>query len=784
VPQPTSEADAAPVPAITGYRAGDLLIDLGRAIATRDGQELALPRLSFDLLVALARAAPNVATVDELMRQVWPKVIVNPETLAQRVKLLRTALGDDPQQPRYVLGVRGRGYRLACAVDPVYESSGAAPIQGGRRWRRSAVLALLLATATTAAWFLWRPSPQRPAVAQATTQPSPRSIAVLPFKDLNGDREDDILALGIPEGILHQLASLENLDVIARTSSFSFQGHDQDIRTIGQQLGARYILEGSVQRDKQRLRVTAQLVDAQTGGHIWSMQFDKTPQNIFEMQDAIALDVARALSISLQPGAEPMRQGSTTFDAYLEYLQATKLLDTWRWADMKAAAIHATRAIALDSRFADAFVLLAQANVRYAEYDTGPDHKKRFQEALPPALTALNHALELNPRSSSAYAERGYIKAFSDLAAGEADLRKALELNASNVQAIEELAAVVYENPARRGEALVLIDRALKLDPLEPRLDVIKATYLFYGRSDIGGAEKLLQDALQRNPMFEPALSRLAEVYWCSGRLAEAIKVAEQAVAADATAVQPLQILQNLYLDVRDLPAAEQVTRLISPPSPVLKIALLLAKGKMPEAGSQALRAASLADVTPIAEPLMVAAIRLNASSTGQYQQAIDVLGDRAESGWDEKGQLVVADPSSGYLNVVGLGDLLIQSGQEPSGRRILEATLVAMDHEATVLHRGKLWQSHMRAVALALLGRNEDALAELHTAIIQRHSINDWWYLLEVEPAFEKLRQDPRFQDIVRFARTHSEQERNALMQLRATKVVPDRSAKLAGHG
>jgi TolB-like protein/DNA-binding winged helix-turn-helix (wHTH) protein/Tfp pilus assembly protein PilF len=775
----TSDTDATAAPEITGYRVGDLLIDLGRAVTIRDGEEISLPRLTFDLLIALARAAPNVATTDELMRQVWPKVIVNVETVAQRVKLLRAAIGDDPQEPRYIAGVRGRGYRLVCTVEPLYASDKAPQVQGGSSRKRAAVVMLLVAALAAAGWLGWRQLVYHPAPPPMAGQLPPRSIAVLPFKDLNGDREDDVLALGIPEALLHQLARFEDLDVIARTSSFSFQGHDQDVRTIGQQLGARYILEGSVQRDQRRLRVTAQLVDAQSGAHVWSMQFDRTPQNIFEMQDAIALDVARALNISLQPGAAPSKQGTTPFEAYLEYLQGSRLLDTFRVPDMKAAAIHASRAIALDPNYADAFVLLAQANVRFAEYNPVPDRERQYREALPAALALLDRALALKPNSSSAYAERAYINWESDPAAAEADYRKALELNPSDVQALEGLAAVVYDNPARSSEALALIDRALKLDPLEPRLDVVKATYLFYGRSDRDGAEKLLQETLRRNPLYGPALGRLVEIYQGDGRFADGIKIAEQLMAADPKWAQMQQILQHLYLDIQDLESAEQVTQLLSPPNPALTTALLLAKGRVSDAGVQAWRTVSLGAMTPISEALTIRALRLHARRTGQYRQAIEYLAKQSHTQWDAADQPIISDSGSLYVNVVGLADLLMQSGQQERGRRLLEATLVSMDHEAAAFGRGTLWHHDMRGVALALLGRDEEAIAELHASIVLRQSMYTWWYDLELEPAYQKLRQDPRFQEILNSARTHAASERQALARLRSSNVVPDRSRR-----
>ena len=324
--RPTDERDSSRVsepdtsaltPGIVGYRIGDIEVHLGRAIATRQGGVLSLPPLSFDLLIALARAAPNVATLDDLIRQVWPKSVVSPESLSQRIKLLREALGDDSQYPRYIAGVRGRGYRLVAPVEELRE-----PIPqtlSTPRSRAPIALAILISLVTIAAgvWLVkFRDHPV--SVNSNLASLPPRSIAVLPFRDMSsGQPASDILALGIPEAVLHQLASLDRLDVIARTSSFAFQNREIDVREIGRRLNARYLLEGSVQRDGEQLRVTAQLVDAQSGEHIWSMRFDKTPQRIFELQDAIALEVTRALKLSLDPveTGDIKAQGSADFAA-------------------------------------------------------------------------------------------------------------------------------------------------------------------------------------------------------------------------------------------------------------------------------------------------------------------------------------------------------------------------------------------------------------------------------------------------------------------------------------
>lgn len=235
------------------YTVGDLSVDEGQSRVSRAGIDLPLPKLSFDLLVALSRAAPNVLSLDALVDQVWPGLVVSPETVSQRVKLLRGVLEDDAKNPRYIVGVRGRGYRLCVP-----------------------------------------PRPERVLVTAA----SPRSIAVLPFENLGDSPSDHVISLGVPEAVLHLLASLNEVVVIARTSSFAYQG-DRDARSIGQALSARYLLEGSVQSAGGRLRLTTRLIDAQSNSDIWSMRFDRAREDAFALQDEIATQVARALTVSL-----------------------------------------------------------------------------------------------------------------------------------------------------------------------------------------------------------------------------------------------------------------------------------------------------------------------------------------------------------------------------------------------------------------------------------------------------------------------------------------------------
>ena len=282
------------------YRLADLTIDVGRAEVRRNDQLIPLPRLSFDLLLALVKAAPDLVTVDQLMAQVWPGVVVNAETVSQRVKLLRVALEDDPKHPRYIAVSRGRGYRILGHVttpDPTEAIETLTEVAPPKlpRWAFGALAAATLA-GLAALFFLQRDQPQ---ATNAAVTLSDRSVAVLPFDSPGQSPQDAALAFGVAETLLHRLSASKELTVIARQSSFSFAPRGADVREIGRKLNARFLVEGSLQSTPDRLRITAQLIDATTGAHVWSLQFDRKPQDLFVIQDEIADKVTEAMRISM-----------------------------------------------------------------------------------------------------------------------------------------------------------------------------------------------------------------------------------------------------------------------------------------------------------------------------------------------------------------------------------------------------------------------------------------------------------------------------------------------------
>ena len=600
---------------------------------------------------------------------------------------------------------------------------------------------------------------------------------MLPFVGLGKADNSDLLALGIPEAVLHQLATLSRLQVIARTSSFAFRDNSVDARTIGQRLNARYLLEGSVQSDRGRLRVTAQLIDAASGDHVWSMQLDKTTGDVFALQDEIALRVARALQISLDAGATGQLSANptTNFDAYLEYLQASVLLDTWRLADMQAAITRAAKAVELDPRFAAAYVLLARATIRSAEFEVTADRPQRMAIAQQQAQQWLQRALALDPNDSRAYVERAYLTAFGDTVAAEKDYRRALELNPNDADAYEGLATILADQPARREAAVVAIDQARKLNPLEPRLDVIKATLLYYGRGDADGAVDLLTSTLTRNPLYEPALARLEELRWATGHPAEAVNLGEQVLSRDPRSAEARQILLLAYLDMDELRAAQSVAAGNDHADPSAAIGPRLYAHDLQGAADLAYAAAASDTLSGATEVLGANAIRVAARKSGQFARAAALFTQRGKIQWDPSGQLLQGDITSLQLNAVSLGDMLMQMGDTARARVVLESSLAAMDHDIQVNQRGDSWYYLMRPIALSLLGRPDEAIAVLQKRAACRCNSGNW-FKLDLEPAYAPLHNDARFVALQAQSRAHIQSERTALQRLRAQGLVPRR--------
>jgi TolB-like protein/DNA-binding winged helix-turn-helix (wHTH) protein/Tfp pilus assembly protein PilF len=780
------------------YRVGDLLVDAGRGQVSRGEHELALPKLSLNLLIALVRAAPNLLTMDEIMDQIWPGIVVSPETLTQRVKLLRDSLGDDPKSPRYIGGVRGRGYRIVAEVsafepprtDPTIAEP---PITVGRaamkRWH-TGILMLLTAAIVggLAAW--WKHGYESSSVTvsrKVVTVSAPvRSIAVLPFENLSNAAEGPAIALGMSEAVLHRLASLNELQVIARTSSFAFQGH-QDVREIAEKLHTHYLLEGSVQSDPTRMRITAQLIDASTGADVWSIRLDRPIRDVFAIQDEIASAVAQSLQVSMDAAEHEKlaERGTGSFDAWLAYQQGRALLATRRATDIESAKQRFELAIKFDPNFASAHASLAEAYVTQgfvanSEYwfgvasDLTPTARSKV-EAL------LDRALAIDPNNADAYLVRGWLNQFYSSA--EADFRRGLALSPNNAAGMVRFARVLYRtvdphthnfDPASRAAAFALIDHARQLDPLSPSVHLAKAIMVAYGHGDLKQAIELAQQSLAQDPNFYPALTRLAEFRSESvGDLADAVKYAEQALALEPRSLYTRHLLSRLYLQLEEYDSARQVIAEGGGTDDMGQLPLLLYRQEWRLAGEAAYKA----DVATLFDWVITIPVLMRlAMMPGGNPQAAKGLEDFAPVTWSADGQPALTGTVIDTETPIALAQVLIASGEKERGHRLLRLMLGAMDRDAHDLGRGDLWFCDSRPSALALLGERDAALD-----VIQRctnlYFPLDWWYHLPHAPAYDSIRQDPRFQAYLSITRSRVAQQRKLLLAMRKAKLIPARS-------
>ena len=788
---PPDSGEDRPVTAI--YRVADLTVDTGRITVLREGQPLPVTGLSFDLLVALIEASPRVVSQDELMDRVWKGLVVGPETVSQRVKLLRDALDDDPRHPRYVAGVRGRGYRLlpdvlradattaatvpATSTTPAPSTAPAA--QARPRWWIAALVAGVAVIAGVVAWMLTATEQQTAVPSAETAAIAPaRSVAVLAFENRGGAAGTDVFAEGIPETVLHQLARLPGLTVISRGSSFAFQGQKADLRDIGRQLNVRYLLEGSVQTAGTRLRVTSSLVDARSGASIWSMQFDRAATDVFAVQDEIAVEVARAMQLTLDAGAEAvasLRQGATTsYEAYLAFLRGRALLASSRVSDLSKAAESLAAAIRHDPKFASAYVLLARARASLA--DQGADQDRSFSQAIEEAMELLDQAIRLDSKNGEAFVERGYLRIFDDPAAADADLRRGIGLSPNYARGYEGLAAVMFQSVARRREALELIEKARRLDPLAPHLEVLKAMYLFWGAADAPQAVRILEDLLERDPLYVPAIVRLAEVRWTAqGEFAEAVQLGEQAVSLDPGNEYAWRLLVQSYLDMDEMTAASAAARRVTSDPDFGALAVQVHRGEWRVAGETAYRMIEANRTAPRSERYVAIAIARHARETGQYGRAIDVLSAWALVDWDGDEPVLQGQLDLGQ-GVVALADVMAAGGERVRADALLEAFLEDARTQVSTYGRGAAWLNDSRAAALSQLGRQDEAMAVLGEQLRLGFGNHQWRENLELQPAFGPLRSRKDFQAIVAATRAIAAREREQLEGMRADGLVPDR--------
>jgi len=730
------------------FRIGDLTLDTGRRLLLCDSKPIPLGRLTYQLLLTLVEAAPNMVSHDQLIDSVWGGRSASPETISQRIKLLRDALSDDPHNPRYVELVRGQGYRLLPRVEVLPDES---PARRRPRWVVPMGAAISLAAA--AAIVFWIMAARIDAVPERT------SVAVLPFTDLSPGQDKQYLADGLAEEILNLLSKVTTLRVIARTSSFTFRDKDADIARISKALGVTHVLEGSVRKEGDRIRVTVRLVDASNGSRVWSESYDQPVGDVLALETNVARSVAAELRANLQNLADVPAKGVNA-EAYELYLRGQHEL---RVREFGAAVRYLEQAITIDPGFIPAYYSLGAA---YREQVS--DVQVPMAENRAKLRELLGRGLRVKPDDPGLLALGALLARYDgDIKLAEQRFATARQKDPSS-RTVQRVYAIFRLDQGYPDEALALTRRIRDVDPLNSDLYIgFWADYM-----DLGNAKEAIASAERYRENVAPtkttadcliALTRWILLGDLAGSIEHGSRYAAQVEQA-GEGTPPL--LPLLYYDIGDLQKADSLMErgrwaLRSEYEMVAVEAYRhLAHGEIEEA--QQLAVATLTAPKKIwgGDQGDVILVRLAVDALlarGEAQRAVDFLETLApeyarykarkdidpadfspapipvKSAWSSFPALYFADYSRA----------LRAAGDQAGANQML-------DHLEAVLElrrkRGLVMEERHAAEASALRGRTDTALDALEKAERDRTIYYRWHLVLQHNEIFAGFRDHPRF--------------------------------------
>ncbi len=500
------------------FRLGDWIIRPRRDCIERGDEVVLVHSRPMAVLEYLATAGGEVVTRDELFDNVWPGVIVTDDALTQCIVELRKAFGDSAHDAQIIKTIPKVGF---CLIPPVvflteeqmaaHDKQDKAPVGAtntrGRLTAAASFVAVVIVLALVVYWYLDRPQEV------VIVSPIP-SIAVLPFTDMSEGGDQAYFADGLSEELLNSLAQVKGLKVIGRTSSFYFRDKNEKLPVIAETLGVSYLLEGSVRKDGNRLRITAQLLEASSGFHLWSETYDRELENIFAVQDEISAAITHALKkpLGIQLDVTPRMMATTNTEAHDAYLRGRYLLYQRGQDNIETAIREFKKAIALDPDYALAHAELAIAILAPWPHESG---ELPITEALARATPHAERAIALNPTLAEAnLASARVMIVQGDSNKARAYYRRAIQINPNYSLAHRYLAQILYSDLGQYKDAIALQETAFRLDPLMRPMDWIIFINLIY-RNRLAEAEQHMEQYVSDNPSRYAAWQgRLHSIDW------------------------------------------------------------------------------------------------------------------------------------------------------------------------------------------------------------------------------------------------------------------------------
>lgn len=511
-------------------------LDAARGCLTAERGEIDLRPKSFEVLRYLVEHAGRLVSKDELMQAIWPNVTVTEHSLTHCISEIRSAIGDRDQT--IIKTVPRRGYLFSAPVHtpamPVRDGSepanpiAAVPSVSRRglsnmRLRASMLLVVLALGVLAAAAFAWI------ATTKSSAPEERPSLAVLRFANQSGDPSQDYLAEGLSEDLITSLSRISNLFVIGRHSSFAYSGRGMPAAQIGRELGARYLLDGSVRRDGERIRVAVQLIDTGSRGELWAQNYDEPFTGVFTLQDDLTRKIVDTLVVRVNRTelARSLRKPPGNLAAYDYYLRGNALLKSRsginRGEMVAQARTYFEQSLAADPNYVPSLQGLAEAyNIIWLEITEYPPiaNEHRKPATLEHARTLADRAVALDPLLPEAHITRAYILNWQyEREEAQAEVRKALDLNPNITDG--RIAHILMQN-GHADEAIAFLERAVRHDPLPPDiyLSWLGNSYYLVGRYE--EAYRALKAGSQKMPTYRAMFVWLAAAAAQAGHAEEA----------------------------------------------------------------------------------------------------------------------------------------------------------------------------------------------------------------------------------------------------------------------